>query len=275
MKKIITIVLLAIISSAAHAGFPIGRGKYLIVPSYNLYTAKGYWNGEGGYLDYTDNGRFASHYFGVYGGVGIGDKLDLIGNINYTLQTKRETNNLQSNGSLGDATVGLQYLLNSFDYYKFLTVSGSLIIPLYTNTGGKEPYTGFQQVGGEIKMSFASTNRERLKNTYYDVTGGLRQYFSPEGPTQLFLDALFGIPLNDKNKITFSMNGVNSTSSSTALFNPNNLNLNRSFSYFRLGAGFGTKISQSNQIFFNIFSDIFGRNTGKGSGGSIQLVVKL
>ncbi len=181
----------------------------------------------------------------------------------------------QSNASLGDAKVGLQYLLNSFDYYKFLTVTGSLIIPLYTNTAGKEPYTGFQQVGGEIKMSFASTNRERMQNTYYDVSGGLRQYFSPEGPTQLFVDALFGIPLNDKNKITFSMNGVNSTSSSTALFNPDNLNLNRAFSYFRLGAGFGTKISQHNQLFFNIFSDIFGRNTGKGSGGSIQLVAKL
>ena len=274
MKKIITIVFLAIISSTVYAGFPIGRGKHLIVPSYNLYTAKGFWDKDGNYFDYANNGRFASHYFGVYGGIGIGDKLDLIGNINYTLQTKRETNLLQSNASLGDATVGLQYLLNSFDYYKFLTVSGSLIIPLYTNTAGKEPYTGFQQVGGEIKMSFASTNRESLKNTYYDISGGLRQYFSPEGPTQLFLDALFGIPLNDKNKITFSVNGVNSTSSSTA-FNPDNLNLNRSFSYFRIGAGFGAKISQYNQIFFNLFSDIFGKNTGKGSGGSIQLVARL
>lgn len=274
MKKTITIVLLAIISSAAYAGFPVGRGKYLIVPSYNLYTAKGFWDKDGTYFDYSNNGRFTSHYFGVYGGIGIGDKLDLIGNINYTMQSLRETNRIQSNGSLGDATVGLQYLLNSFDYYKFLTVTGSLIVPLYTNTTGKEPFTGFQQVGGEIKMSLASTNRERLKNTYYDLTGGLRQYFSQEGPTQLFLDALFGIPLNDKNKITFSMNGVKSSSSLT-VFNPNNLSLNRSFSYFRLGTGFGTKISQNNQIFFNIFSDVIGRNTGRGSGGSIQLVAKL
>ncbi len=51
MKKIITIVLLSIISSSANAGFPIGRGKYLLVPSYNLYTAKGYWDKDGAYFD--------------------------------------------------------------------------------------------------------------------------------------------------------------------------------------------------------------------------------
>lgn len=274
MKKIITLVLFAIISSSVYAGFPIGRGKYLLVPSYNLYTAKGYWDKDGNYFDYTNAGRFASHYFGIYGGMGIGEKLDLVGSINYTLQQKRETNLLQSNASLGDANIGLQYLLNSFDYYKFLTVTGSLILPLYTNDPAKLPYTGFQQVGGEIKMAFSGTNRERLKNTYYDVVGGVRQYFSPEGPTQVFLDALFGIPLDDYNKLTFSINTVKSTSSST-LFNPDNLNLNRSFSYFRLTAGYGRKINQNYQIFFNIFSDIAGKNTGKGGGGSVSLVAKL
>ncbi len=274
MKKIIAIALFASITSAAFAGFPIGRGKYLLVPSYNLYTAKGYWDKDGNYFDYPNSGRFASHYFGLYGGMGIGEKLDLVGSINYTLQQKRETNLLQSNASLGDANIGLQYLLNSFDYYKFLTVTGSLILPLYTNNPAKLPYTGFQQVGGEIKMAFSGTNRERLKNTYYDVVGGVRQYFSPEGPTQVFLDALFGIPLDDYNKLTFSINTVKSTSSST-VFNPDNLNLNRSFSYFRLTAGYGRKINQNYQLFFNIFSDITGKNTGKGGGGSVSLVAKL
>jgi hypothetical protein len=274
MKQLLSIVFFAMISSAVYAGFPVGRGKYLIVPSYNLYTAKGYWNEDGSYVDYTNSGRFASHYFGIYGGVGLTDNLDFIGNINYTLQRKKETNFSEQNSSLGDASFGLQYLLNSFDYYKFLTVTGSLIVPLYQNNPAKQPYTGFQQVGGEIKMSFAGTNRERMKNTYYDVNGGLRQYFSAEGPTQLFFDALFGVPLDDLNKLTFAMSGTQSNSSQN-IFNPNNLFQTRSFSFFRLTAGYGRRIDQNYQLFINIFTDVSGKNTGKGGGGSISLVAKL
>ena len=274
MKKLLTFVFFAMITSTAFAGFPIGRGKYLLVPSYNLYQAKGYWNESGSYTDYTNSGRFASHYFGLYGGVGLTENLDFVGNINYTLQRKTETNFSEQNGSLGDATLGVQYLLNSFDYYKFLTVTGSLIIPLYQNDAAKQPYAGFQQVGGEVKIGFSGTNRERLKNTYYDVNGGVRQYFSSEGPTQLFFDALFGIPVDDMNKFTFSMTGVKSNSTQT-IFNPNNLLLNRSFSYFRLTTGYVRKINQNYQFSVNIFTDISGKNTGKGGGGSLSVVAKL
>jgi len=275
MKQLLTLVLFALISSAVYAGFPIGRGKYLLVPSYNLYTAKGYWNESGSYTDYTNSGRFASHYFGLYGGVGLTENLDFVGNVNYTIQRKMETNFTEQNASLGDATIGLQYLMNSFDYYKFLTVTGSLIVPLYQNNPAKVPYTGFQQVGGEVKMAFSGTNRERLKNTYYDVNFGVRQYFSAEGPTQVFLDALFGVPLDEMNKLTFSLGGVQSNSSSTVLPNYNNLSANRSFSYFRLTTGYGRKIDQNYQLFITIFTDVTGKNTGKGGGGSISIVAKL
>ncbi len=274
MKQIFTLIFFAFITNFVYAGFPIGKGKYLIVPSYNLYTAKGYWNESGSYTDYTNNGRFASHYFGLYGGLGLTEKLDFVGNINYTIQRKMETNFTEQNASLGDATVGLQYLMNSFDYYKFLTFSGSLIVPLYQNNPSKTPYTGFQQVGGEVKMAFSGTNRERLKNTYYDVNVGLRQYFSAEGPTQIFFDALFGLPLNEMNKLTFSMSG-NKSNSSTSVFNFNNLSANRSFSYFRLTTGYGRKIDQNYQFFITLFTDVTGKNTGKGGGGAISIVAEL
>jgi protein XagA len=274
MKKLLILVFFAFMSSSIYAGFPIGRGKYLLVPSYNLYMAKGYWDKDGNYFAFNNNGKFTSHYFGVYGGVGLSDKVDFVGNISYMIQRKFETGLTQQNASLGDATLGLQYLLNSFDYYKFLSVTGSLIIPLYNNDAAKQPFTGFQQVGGEVKMGFSGTNRERMANTYYDITAGVRQFFSPEGPTQIFADALFGIPLDDDNKLTFSMNGVKSTSTSV-IFDPNNLLLNRAFSFFRLTAGYGRKINQNYQVFVNIFTDVAGRNTGQGRGGSVSLVAKL
>ncbi len=274
MKKLVALILVVLLVNVAKAGFPIGRGKYLIVPSYNLYMAKGYWDANGNYFAYSNNGRFASHYFGLYGGIGIGEKLDFVGNISYVMQRKLETGSTQTNSSLGDASFGLSYLLNTFDYSKFLTVTGSLIVPLYSNDVNKTPYTGFQQVGGEVKFTYSGSNGERYSNTYFDINLGVRQYFSPEGPTQVFGDALLGIPLDEDNKLTFQLAGTKSTSTQT-LFNPNNLFLNRQFNYFRLTAGYGRRISQNHQIFFTLFTDVSGRNTGKGGGGAISLVAEL
>lgn len=274
MKKQILLIAAMLMVLQGFAGFPIGRGKYLLVPSYNLYQAKGFWDRDGNFTNFSNNGRFTSHFFSLYGGFGISDKVDFVATLPYVIQRRQENNFAEQNSSFGDAMVGLSYLLNSFDYYKFLTFTGSLIVPLYGNNINKLPFTGFQQVGAEAKFGLSGTNRERLRNTYYDVAAGVRQYFSAEGPTQLFLDAIFGVPLDDWNKLTFSMNGVSSTSSSN-VFNPNNLFLNRQFSYFRLGMGYGRKIDQNYQVFVNIFSDITGRNTGRGSGGSISLVAKL
>lgn len=276
MKKFLSLIIFAVIVNTAFAGFPIGRGKYLLVPSYNLYTTKGYWDASGTYVPFANGGRFASHYFGIYGGIGIGERLDFIGNISYIMQRKLETNLTQSNASFGDATLGLSYLLNTFDYSKFLNVTGSLIVPLYTNNVSKQPFTGFQQVGGEIKFSYSGENGERFANTYFDINLGVRQYFSPEGPTQVFGDALLGVPLDEDNKLTFQLASTKSSSTQTGLvLNPNNLFLNRQFNYFRMTAGYGRKISQKYQLFFTIFSDVSGRNTGKGGGGSISLVGEL
>lgn len=275
MKKYLILLLSTFfLQQQAQAGFPIGKGKYLLVPSYNLYQAKGYWDRDRKFTPYNNGGRFTSHYFGIYGGLGIGEKLDFVANVSYVLQRSVENNFSSQNASLGDASFGLQYLLNSFDYYRFLTVSGSLIVPLYSNDPAKLPYTGFQQTGAEVKLGYSGTNRERLANTYYDITGGVRQFFSAEGPTQFFADVLFGVPLDEDNKLTFSFNTVKSSSASDA-FNPNNLGLNRQFSYFRLQAGYGRAINSEVQLFVNIFQDIAGTNTGKGSGGSLSLVAKI
>lgn len=119
MKKFLTLITIVLIVNNAYAGFPIGRGKYLLVPSYNLYTAKGYWDATGTYIPFSNGGRFASHYFGIYGGIGIGDRLDFVGNISYVMQRKLETNLTQSNASFGDATLGLSYLLNTFIILNF------------------------------------------------------------------------------------------------------------------------------------------------------------
>ena len=120
MKKLLSLIVIAFIANTAYAGFPIGRGKYLLVPSYNLYTTKGYWDASGTYIPFSNGGRFASHYFGIYGGIGIGERLDFVGNISYIMQRKLETNLAQSNSSFGDASFGLSYLLNTLFHIQAL-----------------------------------------------------------------------------------------------------------------------------------------------------------
>ncbi|MGL1190210.1 hypothetical protein ACSTLK_24205, partial [Vibrio parahaemolyticus] len=78
-------------------------------------------------------GRFTSHYFSLYGGYGISEKVDFVASLPYVIQRRQETNLTEQNASFGDTTLGLRYLLNSFDYYKFLSITGSLIVPLYSN----------------------------------------------------------------------------------------------------------------------------------------------
>jgi len=71
MKKKLLVAISLFIVVQSFAGFPIGRGKYLLVPSYNLYQAKGYWDKDGNYTAFSNNGKFSSHYFSIYGGFGI------------------------------------------------------------------------------------------------------------------------------------------------------------------------------------------------------------
>ena len=45
MKKIILLVIITIASiQVSRANFPIGYGRWMLIPSYNYYNAKGYWD---------------------------------------------------------------------------------------------------------------------------------------------------------------------------------------------------------------------------------------
>ena len=272
-KLVITATLLLFIQQV-YAGFPIGRKRAMIAPTYNYYNASQYWDKTRQLNPFPGSGKFSSHYFGIYGGFGLSDKVDFVGNLPFVYQVASQPGVINSNGSLGDATMGLQYLLHDFDFYKYLTFTGSLILPLYpgdqTNT---KPMPGYQEVGLEGKLGFSGSTRTRLYNHYWDANVGVRRYLSSSGPTQFFFDALYGIPVSDKVKITVSLSGVNSSSPDQGFaINPF---INRHFSYLRITPGIGFKTSENAQIFLNVFSDISGKNVGKGSGGSITYVVKL
>jgi len=260
------------------AGFPIGKGRGLLVPSYTFYTAKGYWDANSAYRSYG-NGSFNSHYFSLYGVYGISRSLNLVYNVPFVSQVDNNTSGaskIYTATGLGDASIGLSHFFKEFDNDRHVSLTGSLIVPLYQNQGNPYPNIGFQSLGGEVKLGFAGSATGGFRNPYYDIDFGVRQYFNLEGPTQLFTSITGGVPVSDSWKLSGTLSGVYSTSN-TALTNQTTVfyNYNKSFSYVRIAANAGYTVNEDLSIWGGIFSDIAGKSVGRGSGLSVSAVIKL
>lgn len=265
----------------AKAGFPLGQGHWMLSPTYNYYSASGYWNSSKLFTPYANNGRFSSNYFGLYGTYGISRNTEFYFNVPVVVQTYSETNLLNQKASLGDVTMGLSFYPAQNDIDKHFSISGGIIIPLYQNSsntpsslnGVTAPYVGFGALGAEAKLGYAGNAPNFIKNCYFDVSAGLRQYFSAMGPTQIFFDGTFGVGIDENWKIYGNLNAVNSTSNYQNSSSTDGVN--RDFGYFRMTAGVGRKLGETTQLFGSIFQDVSGRNTGRGSGFSLFLVIKF
>ncbi len=274
-------IFFSVLHTASYAGFPIGKGRWLLSPMYSYYGANSYWDKLKVLTPYENgNGKFTSNYFGVYGGFGVDKNVDFIFNVPFVIQTYQNATTLVQNASMGDASLGFSYFFNNDNPYKHTSLSGSLLIPLYQNSvinnlpaNVTMPYVGFQTVGAEVKLGFSGTNIKTLKNTYYDVEGGIRQYFSASGPTQAFFNATFGVPLDNYWNLKATLNGVNSNGTTGAITNV--YGLNRDFSYLRFTFAAGYKISKQTSLWANVFTDISGRNIGAGHGFSLFAVIKF
>ncbi len=275
MKKIVCLlVLLVTMLPFSRAGFPIGYGRYLVIPGYNYYTARGYWDGNRAYNPYP-SGSFSSHFFGIYGGYGVGRRVNFMYNLPFVAQVDNNTsgdNKLATTVGLGDASVGLSYYFNDFDNNHHVSLTGSLIVPLYANA--TKPYIGFQSFGAEVKLGFAGSATGGFRNPYYDIEFGVRQFFSDGGPTQLFANITGGVPVSDDWKLSGTLSGVNSISSAvagtTAFYN-----YNKSFDFIRIAANAGRVINDNVSIWGGLYTDIAGRSVGRGSGLSLSAVLKF
>lgn len=268
--------------NSAFAGFPIPKEYWMLSPMFSYYHASSYWNSSRNVVKYSNNGSFSSNYFGLYGGLGIDDDLNMIFNVPFIVQSYTNANYSIQNSSLGDASIGLSYFPHLNDPNKHLSLAGSLIIPLYQNTlaldtsittGLTLPYTGFQKLGMEAKVGFSGTNVNYLKNTYYDVEVGFRTYMGGQGPTQTFFNATFGVPVNETFKIAGTLSGVNS--GSNGVTSTTTTGANKDFGYTRVALAGGIKIGEQSSLWANVFEDVSGRNIGLGNGFSLFAVFKF
>ena len=279
MKRNISAFIICVIcfTTAAKAGFPIAAGHWLLAPTYNYYAAKGYWNSSRLYTPYANNGRFTSNYLGVYGVYGINRNWNFTFNVPFVIQTYTETNLLVSNSSIGDVTLGFTYFTPERNANNHFSITGSLIIPFYQNvplpsnlSTVTPPFVGFQSVGAELKLSYAGNAQNFIPGCYYDLSAGVRQYFSTYGPSQLFFDATLGVNLDEDWQVLGNLSGVSSNSNYTTTTTTDGVN--RDYGYFRVRAGVGRRINKDMQLFAGIFQDVSGRNIGRGSGFYISAV---
>ncbi len=274
MKKIL-LFLIAILAfnQTIFAGFPVGKGRFKIIPNYTFYQAKGYWDNNRLYTPYQNNGKFTSNYFAVNFSAGLARNLDFIATLPFVIQTETSTGKLNSVGNIGDISLGLSHFLNNDAHPNtHMAISGSVIIPGYQNTD--VPFIGFGNFGVEGKFSIAGSTQKYYRNPYFDIDLGARQFFDVLGPTQLFVNITGGIPLSEQVKIAGTVNSLNSISTSDA-FNSSNLTANRNFSYVRATAAAGFVPNPNLEFWFSIFHDLTGRNIGRGSGLGLFAVIKF
>lgn len=277
-KTLFTLVVLISMQQTSFAGFPIGNGRWLLVPTYTRYSADGYWNESGISKTFDNKGRYQSNYLGLYGGYGMGRDLDFVFNIPFVTQSYFENGiKTEELSAVGDMTFGLSYFLNHFDYYKHLSLTGSIIIPGYPNIGGTYLLPGFNSPGFELKLGLAGTNTNKLKNTYYDVEGGIRTYFNAGGPNVFFFNGTFGVPLDAEDwKLSGTINSVSASSSVTNKTDPAyNPFINRNFNYVRGTLAVGRRIDRNIALWASIFRDFAGTSIGQGKGFSVFAVIKF
>lgn len=281
MKKVYIICLLLLIMGSAkqqaYAGWPIGKYRNIVVPSFNYYTSKDVYNSNGKKVKPDGNSQFTSYAYGLYVGYGITRRLDLIVNVLAPNQQSQFTTTAgttyQESFGFGDLQAGLSYALVNFDYKAYFSVQVSGIAPLYKHDEDVLDL-GYGTFGSEIKFMYTgSFNKNFLRGCYFNVEAGYRRYFDAQGPNVILYSALLGIPINKKNQVSFEIGGQRSSSSNKSF--SQNLSVNRDFAFTKGAINVGHTFSRRFSLFANGFYTFMGRNSGVGYGGALQAVLKI
>lgn len=281
MRKIYLLIVMLVFAAGmqhAYAGWPVGKYRNVLIPSFNYYTSQDTWNSSGQKVKASPGAGFTSYSAGIYFAHGLSRRTDLIVNVlaPYQQAAYRDFNgNLirGTNSGVGDMQVGVSYNLVNFGYKSFLSVMASGIAPLYDTTRS-EVKLGYGSFGGELKLMYCGgIDNGLFRHTYYNLEAGYRRYFDVQGPNVLLYTASLGIPLGRRNQIGFEVGGQYSTSINKA-FDPN-LAVNKDFAFTKGSFNYGHTFTRRFSVFLTGFYTFIGRNTGVGYGGSVQTIFKI
>ena len=256
------------------AGFPIGKYRDLVVPSFTYYKQTDRFDSNGNIIKGAPGTGFTSYSTSLYLGYGISRRLDLIVTVPFLYQI----NNLGKGNSIinqgaGDLVAGLSYNLVNFNYVRFLSVQVSGVVPLYSATGTNTAL-GLGDYGTEVKLMYCGSLPKFLADKgYFNTELSYRRYFNEQGPDQVGLLVTVGYPISWHNQLSIDLNAFRSFSSNKE-FN-SNIFAERDYAFFKPQLNFGHTFSRRCSVFIGGYYVPFGLNTGVGYGGSLVAVFKL
>jgi len=257
------------------AGFPIGKYRDIVVPSFSYYSQSDHYDIQGNYVKGTPGVNFTSYSANLYFGYGLSRRLDLIVSVPYLYQV----NNIGNGKSIitqgaGDMVAGLSYNLVNFSYVRFLSVQVSGVVPLYTVPANGNSALGLGDNGAEIKLMYCGSLPDFIADKgYFNTEVAYRRYFNFQGPDQFSFLATVGIPVSWHNQVSLDVTVFRSFSSNTT-FNFN-YNAERDYAFVKPQLNFGHQFSRRFSMFLGVYYVPYGINTGLGYGGSMVAIFKL
>ena len=257
------------------AGWPIGKHKVLVIPSFTYYSQKDRFDNNGNKIKGAPGTGYSSYSASLYFGYGLGRKLDLIASVPLLYQQNKYTStNEYTNHGFGDMLVGVSYNLVDFNYLRFLSVQVSGLIPLYSNNTAGTSNLGLGDFGNEIKLMFCGSLPKSIASKgYFNTEIAYRRYYNAQGPDQISFLATIGYPVSKHNQMSLDILLFRSFSSDKN-FNPNFF-AERNYAFFKPSLNFGHQFTRSFSIFLGGYYVPIGLNTGVGYGGSVQSILRF
>jgi hypothetical protein len=259
----------------AIAGFPIGKYRDIVVPSFNYYSQTDHYDVYGNYVKGAPGVKFSSYSTSLFVGFGLSRRLDFLVTVPFLYQVNNlglSNKSVISQGA-GDMVAGLSYNLVNFDYKRFFSVQVSGVVPLYTPVMGNSAL-GLGDYGSEIKFMYCGALPSIIADKgYFNTEVAYRRYFNTQGPDQYSWLGTIGYPISWHNQVSFDITVLRSFSSNTA-FNIN-YNAERDYAYVKPQLNFGHQFSRRCTVFVGGYYVPYGINTGLGYGGSVSAILKL
>jgi len=253
-----------------YAGFPIGKYRDIVVPSFSYYSQTDRYDINGNIVKGQPGARFSSYSTSLFIGYGITRRLDFIASVPFLYQINAlGKGNSIINQGVGDLVAGLSYNLVNFNYKRFLSVQVSGVVPLYSSNNGTSPL-GLGDYGSEIKLMYCGSMPGK---GYFNTELAYRRYFDYQGPDQFSFLVTYGYPVTKHNQISIDLLLFRSFSDNKA-FN-SNVFAERDYAFFKPQINFGHQFSRRFSLFIGGFYVPYGINTGVGYGGSLVAVFKL
>jgi len=278
LKYLLVVAAITILSqnSAKAGGFPVRPGRLILSPSVSYFFASKEWDSTGRKVSFPGNGKYTSETISLYAEYGISRRLSAVATLPYTFNQFTQTGYSAKYSGLTDLETGLKYYLFNINYVYYFSLQGTAITPLYTNpVYGTGPELGYDEEGGELKLSAAGSGTLFDRSVYFDASEAVRQYFGTQGPIQDRYQVTGGITLdkNFKNQLSLTFGGIWSESDNKgfAYINPEQ---SKNFAFKQLTLSYGHTFTSRLSTFLSAGTFLTGRNTGDGTSFSLAVAYR-